>query len=382
MKMENIEKLMELLPEGYQKKCLELNVIQRSRAIKNPEDLMKLCLIYLSQSCSLLEVSEWARALGIAQISDVAFMKKFMKCKWILEHLTVEPIIQYEKPEKLKAYRLVAVDASNVSEKGATKRKFKLHYGLDLLTLSGSSYKLTTEKTGESLRNFSIQPYDLVIADRAYGTRTSILYALESEADFIFRMKHKSFKLYDQNNQVIQVASFLQTVSKTQASDLVVYMEGAKKERIPLRLCALKKTEEAIETTQKKLRLKESKRQKKFSEETKLVNQYLMVLTSLPPSLSPNEILEIYRLRWQVELYFKRLKSILNFGDLPKKKEESMLAWLNGKLRVALLIEKLMAQAVFPPKDDQTRSEEYLARSEMGVQSFDQPFSESRSNHE
>ncbi|MBR2700352.1 MAG: hypothetical protein IKE76_17365, partial [Clostridia bacterium] len=27
----------------------------------------------------------------------------------------------------------------------------------------------------------------------------------------------------------------------------------------------------------------------------------------------------LYRYRWQVELYFKRLKSILNYGELPKK---------------------------------------------------------------
>jgi IS4 transposase len=37
--------------------------------------------------------------------------------------------------------------------------------------------------------------------------------------------------------------------------------------------------------------------------------------------ISKDEVLATYRLRWQVENYFKRLKSILGFGELPKKKE-------------------------------------------------------------
>jgi IS4 transposase len=60
------------------------------------------------------------------------------------------------------------------------------------------------------------------------------------------------------------------------------------------------------------------------------------------------EILETYRYRWQVEMYFKRLKSILGFGELPKKQVDSSLAWLNGKLMVALLVELFLSKSVFP----------------------------------
>ena len=99
--MTNIEELMEYLPEGYEASCLETKVIQRSRAIKNPKDLIKLCLIYLTQNSSLLEISELSKAMGIAQLSDVAFMKKFVKCddwfKWILDHLKIEELMSYEK---------------------------------------------------------------------------------------------------------------------------------------------------------------------------------------------------------------------------------------------------------------------------------------------
>jgi IS4 transposase len=57
-------------------------------------------------------------------------------------------------------------------------------------------------------------------------------------------------------------------------------------------------------------------------------------------------------LRWQVEIYFKRLKSILNFGELPKRRPGSVVAWLNGKLMVALLLEMIISKAAFPPKEN------------------------------
>jgi len=260
---------MEFLPEGYEGKCKETKTIQRSREIKNAKDLMKLCLIYLSQNCSLIEISELAKALGIAEISDVAFMKKFAKCgewfKWILKHLEVEEITSYEKPVTLEEYQVVAVDASSVVEKGATKRRFKLHYGIDLFALSSTSHQITTEQTGESLRNFNIQPKDLVLGDRAYGTKTSIECCLGAGGDFIFRIKNKAFKLYDENRNEVSLLSFLKKADETKATETTVYMINAKKELVPLRLCALRKSADEIKKAEKKLKRKESKGQYRFS---------------------------------------------------------------------------------------------------------------------
>jgi Transposase DDE domain len=53
------------------------------------------------------------------------------------------------------------------------------------------------------------------------------------------------------------------------------------------------------------------------------------------------QVLEVYRLRWQVELTFKRLKSIAQIGRVTKHDEQSSRAWLYGKLFVALLSQRL-----------------------------------------
>ena len=79
--------------------------------------------------------------------------------------------------------------------------------------------------------------------------------------------------------------------------------------------------------------------------------RYVIVFTTFcEEAFSAREVLEWYRLRWQIELVFKRLKSLAQLGHLPKRDNESARAWLYGKLLVALLVDKLVrhARAVSP----------------------------------
>ncbi len=68
----------------------------------------------------------------------------------------------------------------------------------------------------------------------------------------------------------------------------------------------------------------------------------MIVLTTLP-DVQPAAILELYRYRWQIELAFKRLKSLLQLGHLKKMDPVGAKAWLQGKLFVATLVEMLIA---------------------------------------
>ncbi|MDR2246772.1 MAG: transposase, partial [Treponema sp.] len=99
----------------------------------------------------------------------------------------------------------------------------------------------------------------------------------------------------------------------------------------------------------------------KLREKTVAFNEFIVVVTSLPHSVSADEVLETYRLSWQVEIHFKRLKSILDFGDLPKKNPAASEAWLNGKILVALLIEAFIAKASFSPDNRIECQRRYMA---------------------
>ena len=109
---------------------------------------------------------------------------------------------------------------------------------------------------------------------------------------------------------------------------------------------AVRKSTAAIALAQQKLRRKARKQGWQVQPESLLYAQYVMVLSTFPAAeYSTRRVLEAYRLRWQVELVFKRLKQIAQLGHLPKHDPESSQAWLYGKLLVALLTEKFIHSA-------------------------------------
>ena len=75
----------------------------------------------------------------------------------------------------------------------------------------------------------------------------------------------------------------------------------------------------------------------------------MAVITSLPPSVGAEDVLAAYRYRWQVELYFKRFKTLLEAGEVPKKRADCMEAWLNGKMLLSVLYEVLLSKLDFSP---------------------------------
>ncbi len=93
----------------------------------------------------------------------------------------------------------------------------------------------------------------------------------------------------------------------------------------------------------------------------------MFVITSLPASISAEKVLDFYRLRWQVELVFKRYKSLLGSGNVPTKTKESSEVWLNGKMFLALLIEKYLGDIDFSPSWNIRTEPEHMEGDEIGM---------------
>ena len=116
-------------------------------------------------------------------------------------------------------------------------------------------------------------------------------------------------------------------------------------------LYLLRKSAEAIRLAHQKVRRDAARKGNQVQPATLRFAEYVIVFTTFPePSFSAADVLEWYRLRWQVELVFKRFKSLAQLGHVPKYDDDSAKAWLYGKLFVALLVEKLIhhARAISP----------------------------------
>ena len=181
------------------------------------------------------------------------------------------------------------------------------------------------------------------MGDRGYSTAKGIGYIGSRQAYVLVRVNTASLPFYDQQGQPFALLEAVKRIEQPfETSEWSLSVKEEAGEFIPGRLCALRKSEQAIEQAQKKLIADASKKQKQLKPETLEYAKYIIVFSTYPKAeFSTAELLEWYRLRWQVELVFKRLKTLLDMGHLPKFDPASSRAWLYGKLFLALITEKL-----------------------------------------
>ena len=113
----------------------------------------------------------------------------------------------------------------------------------------------------------------------------------------------------------------------------------------------------AVAAARKRVARRASRSGSRTQPGTRIAAGYLMLLTSLPAATTPAQrVVALYRSRWQVELGFKRLKTLGGLGALPASDPQLARTWLLAQLIGAVLTEDIAAPMVaFPPV--QSRSE-------------------------
>ena len=348
---ENWKFLTTFFPLGWEEKAKEFNALTRKRKFKSPSDLLRLLLIHLSDGCSAREASTRAKRGGLVNISDVALIKKLRLSsdwlRWMSLQLLQRRGIDFKPPDWLSSYTVKSVDASTVSEPGSTGTDWRLHYSLKLFDLQADQFIISRQNVGESFVNFKVNPGDLYIGDRAYGRLKGLEYVRKNKGDFLARLKNKSFKIFDKSSNEINLLNLLKDLKIGQIINSNIFANITKPSKFKMRLCAIRKSDEEAEKSIKKAVQECKRKQRKINTETIELHRYIILVTSLPETIAAEQILDLYRIRWQIEIAFKRLKSILGLGHLPKTDEESARAWLHGKLFVALLTQAVVDEGRF-----------------------------------
>ena len=349
---ENWEVLRRFLPRDWELRARSLGALTRQRKVSSPERLLRILMIHLADGCSLRETAARAQAGKLADISDVALLKRLRAAsewfRWMALCLLADRGVSTEQPEWLSGYQARTVDASVVSEPGSTGTDWRLHYSLRLFGLHCDDFKITRPQVGESLTNFTVAKGDLVIGDRGYCSLRSMHYVIQEGGDFLIRFRYRACELLSGAGAVFPVLSELGSLNTGEVGEWQLLVSGEDYAPLAVRLCAIRKSPEAAEQAIRKARKQASKKQKSISPETLELQRYVIVLTSVGSErISKMRIMELYRCRWQIEIAFKRLKSIMGLGQLPKKDLESARAWLHGKLLVALLVQAIVDEGRF-----------------------------------
>jgi hypothetical protein len=244
-------------------------------------------------------------------------------------------------------WRVRIVDGSTVSEPGATGSTWRLHYAVGLPSLACDEVHVTATAVGESLRRFQVAAGDLLIADRGFATRKGVRHVHQHGGAVIVRLNLTNLPLSDGDGQPLALLSYLRLLNADQIGDWPVAVSEDKKGLRPItgRVCAIKKSKTAAERARAKAERESRRGGHQVRPETLEAAEYIFVFTTLAADIPAPAILEMYRGRWQVELTFKRLKSLLALGHLKKVDPQGAKAWLQGKLLVAILIETLIALA-------------------------------------
>jgi len=347
---EEWEFLTELLPEDWREQARSTGAFRRARGIASADRLLQLILMHTATGLSLRQTVVRAREQAIADISDVALLKRLRSSEQWLRQLTSQ-MTDLGDPELVKRLsqrrRIRVVDATTVEEQGGAGTNWRVHYTLCLPDLSCDFFEVTDEHGGETYRRIPVRRGDLVLGDRGYSNAAGVRAVLAAGGDVLVRWNSFSFPLEAANGRPFEALKELSKLPKRGAREWAVSFTHQGRPYTG-RLCAIRKSAVATLRAQEKMQRQARKKQKQVNEEALKLAAFITVFTTVSQEvLSTEEALELYRVRWQVELRFKHLKSLLGLGCLPKYDEQSCRAWIQAKLLCGLLIERLMREAKF-----------------------------------
>lgn len=344
------------LPKDLDEPARRHGFFQRARGLQDAECWLRLILLHVAGGLSLEQTAVRARELGLAQITAVALFKRLRRARGWLLALTQHLLKEQQRflqatPLQGAARRLRVIDATDVQEPGSTGTALRLHYSLQLPEMNCDHFELTDRHGGERLGRFDFAPGEWVLADRGYCHRAGAAEVLQAGTELILRWQARAFPLEDASGKPFLPMAQLRRMPVGAIRQWPAYFVHAGR-RHALWLCVLRKSRLAAERSRRRaLRKAQCNGTRELDPKSLELTEYFMVLTSLPPEqCAPKEVFELYRCRWQIELAFKRLKSLLAAGHVPKKDDASAKSWMQAKILTALLVERVLWEAkLFSP---------------------------------
>lgn len=312
--------------------------------VKDIDSILRVIFYHVATGASLVSSVGLAAAAGILAISAVALHKWMRKigdyAGELLESLALEtPGLG---TARVGGYRVQLVDASVVNRPGACGTTNRIHYALELPSLRPSQIHVTTELAGETFRNFKPSPGELWIGDRAYANPPGIDSVVREDADVLVRHNRGSLPIYDVRGKPVDTYILLGKLRGLRAGDVTeqtVHVRPQGRQAISGRLVITRLPVEKAREAKNRVR---REHRGKITKAAIRAAEFLVLFTTVPRDrLTKQELAELYRTRWQIELSFKRDKSIAGLDELPNIREDTRYSWLTIKLLLILLAAKV-----------------------------------------
>lgn len=325
----------------------EAGAFTRARAVKCAVDLLRLVLAYCLSHTGLRTTAAWAEGVGLASLSNVALLGRLRNTAPWLEQLVGRLLgreLAGRVPVDGRPIRIV--DTTTVPRAGKLGRDcggvWRVHAAFDLPHERFSTFELTDESEGERLDRAEVVKGEIRIADRGYVNAGHIRAVVAAGADVVIRTGWRQVRWLDADGATIDLIKMFQA-SRNGRIDRAIWIKQGSERPLPMRLVAVRKPKAQAVAAQAKVRRNASDRCRAIMPGTLIAAEWLTVLTSLDKSRFPAEkVLALYRLRWRIEIAFKRLKSLVGMNGPPGEDAAVAKAHVLCHLLAILLTEPLV----------------------------------------
>lgn len=347
-----------VLPKGWRQLAVQMGVIkphlpaQLGAKIKDAGVLLRLIFNYVATESSLQLTTGAAKGAQVADVSHVALHLRMRKAGPYLAELYSRLIASREvfAPERWAGYELLGTDTTSINGPGKRGVVARVHHALRLSDLQAQHLELTSRCEGESLRRFDVKPRQLLIADRGFCRPPGIAYVVDRGGDVLVRHHRKSVPLFDSQGNAVDLDRVLEGVkARLKPIELDAWVHADDHAPIACRVIVTRIAEDQVEKAQRRVREYYRKRQRKLPAKAYWRAEFVVLLTTVPKeNLTTQELVELYRLRWQVELRIKRDKSIGGLRDPPTTRADTTFTWLMAKMLSLELAERLAGRTFSP----------------------------------
>jgi hypothetical protein len=334
----------------------ETKAFLRPREITNAVDLLRLILAYCLGERGLRSTAAWAVSVGLVDISSVALLYRLRQCgDWLA--LLVGQVLADAAPQASRGRMIRIIDATTVPKKGLDARKknelWRIHSAFDLPQERFGHFELTDQQAGETLDRIPVVAGEIRLGDRAYLQPDRMAAVIEAGADVVIRAGWKSARWLDGKGNALDLVAELRKTARG-LIDRPIWIKRKRGAPLAVRLVAIKKPAQAAAEARRKARRAAQRGGHQLSKQTLDAADWVILVTSLKPTeFATADVLALYRLRWRIELGFKRLKSLIGLKGPPGIDERSARPHVLAHLLTILLLEPFIDELEDSPRLDE-----------------------------
>ena len=317
----------------------------RARAVRSAVDLLRLTLAYGLSHMGLRATAAWAGAMGVADLSDVALLGRFRNTGAWLSSL-IAGLLASGRPQAAEGRLIRILDATTVCKPGRAAKSsnslWRIHSAFELPAERFGFLALTDEHGGERFDRVPVVAGEIRMGDRGYLQADQLGEVMAQGADVLVRAGWRHARWRDENAMPLDLLALL-AADESGAIDRPVWLGRKSGAPLAMRLVAWRKPPAAAHEARRKARQEAQKEGRQVSAGTLAAADWVILVTSLPvEGFASEDILKLYRMRWRIELAFKRLKSLLGLRSPPARDPRLATPWLLSHLLMVLLTEPLV----------------------------------------